>query len=147
MTLFATFHLQDHMFALPAHEVLEIARGCQVRPVPLACNAIDGLINLRGRILTGLDLRQLLGLEASGWTQQNHVLIVEHEQHAYALRVDKVGDILDIDEKSLDTNPGTIPERFTRMTIGAFAHDSGLILLLNAEFILGEMLLSHAGDL
>lgn len=100
-----SFMLEGECFGVDVLQVREVLDRPEVTSVPGSCTACIGVINLRGRILTVLDLRQLLGLSPSD-DMSDHLLVIEHQGRMLGLIVDSVGDVVNLDPDA-DTTPPT----------------------------------------
>jgi purine-binding chemotaxis protein CheW len=96
-----TIRIGSQDFGFPVMQVRDVLGHQRLTPVPLAPHAIAGMLNLRGRIVTAIDLRTRLGLprRAAG-SEATHV-VVESGSELYALVVDSVGDVLHVDEQQV----------------------------------------------
>lgn len=100
-----TFFLDDRMFGFDVLRVQEINRIQQLTPVPLAPPAVRGLINLRGQIVTAIDLRERLGFPAADPNSLPVNIIVPSDEGPVSFLVDEVGDVIDVDDRDFEA-PG-----------------------------------------
>ena len=98
-------------------------------------------MNLRGRIVTAIDLRRSLQLADRPADQPPINLILRADGGSIGLQVDAVGDVLDVDEDDFEPPPGTLRGRLRELITGAYKLDRDLLLVLNTERIVEE---SHA---
>lgn len=127
-----TFALAGDGFGIPAADVRDVLRRQQTTPVPLAPPAIAGLVNLRGRIVTAIDLRRRLGLTPPESTTGFHIL-VEHEGEFYALLVDAVGEVVHVAEDGIEPVPARLDPLWRVLAAGVFQDERGLSVLLDTE--------------
>ena len=147
MSQYSTFHLGDRRFALPILDVREIIHACDLTPVPLASRQVRGLINLRGQIVTILDLAVRLGLEDRQGAEESYVVILDarsvppaREGQGEALAgflVDTIGDVVEADPSLLEPAPANVTEADGRCVQGVLKTGTDLLLLLNLDSILG----------
>ncbi len=104
--LFITFWLADFLFALPVEEVVEINRSLDITPVPQAPSFVSGIINLRGQILTAIDLAQRIGLKRE--KEAHHNVIIGRDEEPLSLLVEQVGDVLEIPVSQIEDPPEVI---------------------------------------
>ncbi len=104
--LFITFWLADFLFALPVEEVVEINRSLDITPVPQAPSYVQGIINLRGQILTAIDLAKRIGLKRE--KEAHHNVIVGRDDEPLSLLVEQVGDVLEIPVSQIEDPPEVI---------------------------------------
>ncbi|MBM3986657.1 MAG: chemotaxis protein CheW [Planctomycetes bacterium] len=133
---FCTFYLGRALFGVEVHKVQEVLRDQVMTPVPLAPDVVRGLINLRGQIVTAIDLRRRLdrGPRENGGRSMNVVL--RTEEGAVSLLVDEIGDVLEIDDSVLERPPenlrGVSRELISR--VAKLEHE--LLLLLDTDKVL-----------
>lgn len=133
---FVTFYVAERQFGVEAAEVREVLRGGEITPVPLSPGSVAGLINLRGKIITAVDLRGRLGLPpAGGGTHVN--VVVGSEEEPVSLVVDAVGDVVDVEEDSFEVPPSTSSAETRALILGAYKLDDGLLLELDLDRVLG----------
>ena len=103
--------------------------------VPLASSVVRGLINLRGQIVTAIDMRARLGLpeRTSGELAMN--VVVRTADGIVSLLVDEIGDVVEVDEKTYERAPETMSPGFRELVPGIYKLDGPLLLLLDAERI------------
>lgn len=103
---FVTFHVGDELLGLRIEDVQEVLTARPIAPVPLASRAVAGFLNLRGQIVTAVDLRRRLGLPARDGDWMNVVVRDGHE--LFSLLVDAVGDVIEVRKGSLVRPPATL---------------------------------------
>jgi len=129
-----TFHVDEHFFGVPVERVQEIITSPQITHVPLAHDAIDGVINLRGQLLVAMDLRRRLGLKAR--EQERHCkvnVVLRTGDSAVAIGVDSIDDVLDLEHGLLDPPPETLPELLRSQLTGVYRLEGRLLLFLDVE--------------
>lgn len=131
-----TIRIGSQDFGFPVMQVRDVLGHQRLTPVPLAPHAIAGLLNLRGRIVTAIDLRTRLGLprRAAG-SEATHV-VVESGSELYALVVDSVGDVLHVDEQQLEAVPASLNPKWRAVAFAVYPMDAGLIVLLDIARLL-----------
>jgi len=130
-----SFRLADMTFGVDAVEVQEIIRIRAVTRVPLADSAVAGLINLRGQIVTAIDLRTRLGLPARATGDRSVNVVIRTEDGVFGLLVDEIGDVVDVDQHSLDPIPETVPAHVRDALHGAIKLADRLLLVLVTDRI------------
>jgi len=105
---FCTFHLDDHLFGVDVLDVQEVIRYQAMTHVPLAPRVVEGLINLRGQIVTAVDLRARLELPSRPEGQLPMNVVVHTEDGPVSFLVDKIGDVLDVSEADYEPVPDTL---------------------------------------
>ena len=128
---FSSFFLNDILFGIPVQNVQEIVGAVTMTPVPLAPRTIKGLINLRGQIVTAIDLRTCLRL-SGGRDRDACVGVIMHVADGYAsLLVDRVGEIVEVDEEAFEPPPETLRGVARELIRGAYKLNGRLLLVLD----------------
>lgn len=130
-----TFLLSEHLFGLDVDCVLEVIRSQPVTQVPLAPESISGLMNLRGQIVTAIDLRLRLGLpEQATAGPQKMSIIVRTIEGPLCFSIDDVGDVLEIAPTDLEALPENMMGTARKMIEGVAKLPSQLLLILRSDF-------------
>ncbi len=133
-----TMTIDGQLYGIPILNVQDIVEPEQITPVPRSPSAIAGVLNLRGRIVTVLDLRKCLGdLSDDGPATQMGVT-VEHKHDLYTLLVDSIGDVRHLPRKDFDKPPVTLAESIRRVCSGIFQLEDDLLVVLDVQKILDE---------
>jgi len=125
---FCTFLLDGHVFGTPVPKVQEVIQNQEMTRVPLAPDVISGLINLRGQIVSAIDLRRRLGLEDRPAGQLPMNVVVRTRDGAVSLLVDEIGDVIEVEEETLESPPETL-QGFAREVVSGVYKLSGRLLL------------------
>jgi len=130
---FATFFVADLFFGVEVTRVQEVLRYQQMTGVPLAPEVIEGLINLRGQIVTAIDMRRRLKLPArtGGETPMN--IVVRTVDGAVSLLVDEIGDVLDVEAATYERPPENLDAAARELIRGVYKLKDRLLLVLDAE--------------
>lgn len=136
--LLATFFVRDSLCALDTSLVQEIIRVGAMTPVPHAPEAVRGVMNLRGRIVTLLDAGVILGLGRSEFTKESRVLILEDRGEFVGLIVDGVGEMVEVDSESREGLPANMPPSQARCFEYLCRSGGKVVGVLNAAFVLDE---------
>src|ERR1700722_20713241 len=105
---YCTFYVAGHYFGLDVLKVQEIIRYQEMTRVPLAHPVVRGLINLRGQIVTAIDLRRRLEMKDRPACQLPVNVVVQTEDGAVSLLVDEIGDVLEVPEMEFERPPETL---------------------------------------
>src|ERR1051326_8869477 len=105
---FCTLYLDDLLFGIEVAKVQEIMRHSETTRVPLAPPVVRGLINLRGQIVTAIDLRRRLGLPERKDAVQLSSIVVHVGERVFSLLVDAIGDVLEVEEAAYEHPPETL---------------------------------------
>jgi purine-binding chemotaxis protein CheW len=133
---YSSFFVDELFFGVEVEKVQEVMSAAAVTLVPLAPPVVRGLINLRGQIVTAIDLRRCLGL-AEQQSEKSFVnLIIYTNDGCASLLVDQVGDVLGVDENDFESIPATLQGRSRELIRGAYKLDGRLLLVLDTEKVM-----------
>lgn len=130
---FCTFFLDHLMFGVELKGVQEVIRELQMTPVPLAPTVVSGLMNLRGQLVTAVDLRRRLELGAAKPGTQPMNVVVRSQDGAVSLLVDEIGDVVEVEEASFERPPETLQGKVRSMILGVHKLDDRLLHVLDIE--------------
>ncbi|MFN8082414.1 MAG: chemotaxis protein CheW [Kineosporiaceae bacterium] len=136
MSQLSTFHVGKYLFGVDVALVQEVVRLNQITPVPLARPEIAGLINLRGAVLTAIDLRARLGLPPADGAKERVNVVVRVDDEPVSLLVDEIGGVLEVSQVPFEATPSTVDEKVRDLLLGAYTLPDRLLLALNAERVL-----------
>ena len=128
---YCTFYVDGHYFGLDVLKVQEIIRYQEMTRVPLAPPVVRGLINLRGQIVTAIDLRRRLELSERPADQVPLNVVVQTDDGAVSLLVDEIGDVLEVPEKLFERPPETLKGTARELIRGAYKLPDRLLLILD----------------
>jgi purine-binding chemotaxis protein CheW len=130
---FCTFYLEKLLFGVELKSVQEVIRSLEMTRVPLAPTVVSGLINLRGQIVTAVDLRRRLELDPAPPGQLAMNVVVRSEDGAVSLLVDEIGDVLEVDQSTFELPPETLRGSVRGMILGVHKLNDRLMLVLDTE--------------
>ena len=130
---FSTFFVGDLFFGVDVLRVQEVLRFQHMTRVPQAPKVIEGLINLRGQIVTAIDMRRRLGLPPRPNEQTPMNMVVRTEDGAVSLLVDEIGDVLDVDSDTYERPPENLDPAARELICGVYKLSDRLLLVLDAE--------------
>ena len=135
-TQFATFFVTDLFFGIDVLNVQEVLRNQEMTRVPLAPAVIEGLINLRGQIVTAIDMRRRLDLPAREGAQASMNVVVRTQEGAVSLLVDEIGDVLEVAADSYEPPPDNLTREQRELIQGIYKLEGRLLLVLDTERVL-----------
>jgi len=127
-----TFTLNDMLFGIEVLFVQEILRPQPMTRVPLAPSVVRGLINLRGQIITAVDLRERLGLPRAPKYLPGMNLVVRLPDETVSFIVDDVGEVLDLPDNQFEDVPVTLQQSIRAVTSGVYKLKDRVLLHLDA---------------
>ena len=133
---FVTIMLAGQLCAVPVAAVRDVLRSQLIAPVPLAPPDVAGNLNLRGRIVTAIDLRCRLCLPQAAPGACPMALVTENEGELYALLVDQVLEVLSPEQDQYEFTPPTMPAVWARFSAGLYRLENALMLVLDLPRLL-----------
>ena len=128
---FCTFFLEGLFFGVEVQKVQEVICYQAMTQVPLAPKVVRGLINLRGQIVTAIDLRRRLELRERESDRLPMNVVVRTDDSAVSLLVDEIGDVLEVDEDTFERPPETIRGVARELIRGVYKLKDQLVLVLD----------------
>jgi purine-binding chemotaxis protein CheW len=132
---FVTVVTAGQLFGLPLDRVRDVFVPRGLSLVPLAPPEVTGLLNLRGRIVTAIDLRRRLGLPALA-EGISIAIGIEERGELYGLIVDRVGDVLTLDRTTYEPNPVNLDQRWAQVCAGVHRLEHELMVVLDVDKVL-----------
>lgn len=133
---YCSFHVGDLFLGIEVERIQEVLRDAVITRVPLAPPEVRGLINLRGQIVTAIDLRRRFGLEDPPTDETGATLILRFDEELVSLVADRAGDVVDVAEEVFEDPPDTLKGERRRLIRGAFKLEDRLLLALDVENVL-----------
>jgi purine-binding chemotaxis protein CheW len=130
---FSTFFVADLFFGVDVLDVQEVLRAQQMTPVPRAPDVIQGLINLRGQIVTAIDMRRRLQLPPQSEDQASMNMVIRSADGAVSLLVDEIGDVLQMEAGSYERPPQNLDPAAREVIRGVYKLKDKLLLILDTE--------------
>lgn len=130
---FVTMTVAGQSFGLPILDVHDIVVPEKITRVPLAAREVAGLINLRGKIVTAIDLREVLRLPPADGGAKRVGVTISHRGETYTLLVDAVGEVIELSAEAFEANPPTLDSRWRHLADGVFRLDQGLLVVLKID--------------
>jgi purine-binding chemotaxis protein CheW len=130
---FATFWLDGHLYGLEVEHVQEVLRAQSLTRVPQAPPAVAGLLNLRGQVVTAIELRERLGLAPRSAEQSAILIVVRLHGEVVSLLVDTIGDVVDVAGDDFELPPDTLDGAVRDLIRGAYKLHGQLLLALDVH--------------
>lgn len=131
-----TFYVHNYYFGVEVFKVQEVIRYQEMTQIPLADETISGLINLRGQIVTAIDMRKRLGFPDSQTEAKPTNVIVRTDDGAISLLVDDIGDVIDIAKDTFDRPPENLKGGIRMMVQEVCKLEDKLLLILDIDQVL-----------
>ncbi|VAW13784.1 Positive regulator of CheA protein activity (CheW) [hydrothermal vent metagenome] len=133
---YITVFIGGQLFGLPVLSVQDVFMPHSITEVPLSNADIAGVLNLRGRIVTAIDMRRRLDLPPRSEEQNSMAVGIEANGESYGLVIDSVGDVLGLDDTTLEQNPANLDPRWAAVAGGVHRLDGRLMVILDVERVL-----------
>ena len=133
---YVTAMIGGQLFGLPILRVQDVFVPERLTRVPLAPPEVAGVLNLRGRIVTLIDMRSLLGLERRQGREQPMAIGVERAGESYGLLVDSVGEVLKLGDAAREPNPVNLDPRLARVSAGIHRLEGQLLIVVDVDRVL-----------
>jgi purine-binding chemotaxis protein CheW len=136
MTEYVTATVAGQLFGLPIARVQDVFVLDRLTRVPLAAPEIAGVLNLRGRIVTAIDMRRRLGLAPSGEARKRMAIGIEYKGESYGLLIDAIGEVLNLPSGGRDGNPVNLEPQLARVSAGVHRLEDRLLVVLDIDRVL-----------
>lgn len=133
---FVTFRIANQLFGVHVLKVQDILRPEDIAFVPLAPPEVKGSINLRGRIVTVIDVRVRLGLAENENLENNMGVTVEQKNELYTLLVDEIGEVLELNRKDIEPIPSTLDQVWREFAVELYKLETELMVVLDIDKLL-----------
>jgi purine-binding chemotaxis protein CheW len=135
-TGYVTFRIEGQFFGIPVHLVQDVLSRQRLTPIPLAPPEITGAVNLRGRIVTVINLRARLSIPPREGFRPPMNIVVDHRNELYSLWVDSVGDVLSLRPSQIDKSPPNLSSDWQPYVRGVHKLKDELLLILDVPSVL-----------
>jgi purine-binding chemotaxis protein CheW len=136
VTEYVTAVIGDQLFGLPISRVQDVFMPERLTHVPLAQPDIAGVLNLRGRIVTAVDLRGRLGLPRRDAGRPPMAVGIESRGESYGLLIDSVGEVLKLSDATHESNPVNLDAQLASVSAGVHRLDKQLLVILDVDRVL-----------
>lgn len=134
-------NIGGHYFGAPIGNIQDVIQRNPYTPVPLASKNIIGVMNLRGHIVTEIDVAYTLGLdkEINISDKEGYSIVVTRDQEMYSFVFQEVGDVIDVPVSAIEKLPDTVDKSWTDVTAGVYRYGEKLIVLLDFDHIINHI--------
>jgi purine-binding chemotaxis protein CheW len=134
---FITVWIGDQLFGLPILRVQDVFMPNSVTEVPMALRDVAGVLNLRGRIVTAINMRSRLGLPPFDSDRPVMAVGIESGNESYGLIIDSVGDVVSLDTTTFEESPSNLDPRWSNVSSGVHRLEGQLMVVLDVDRVLG----------
>jgi purine-binding chemotaxis protein CheW len=136
ITEYVTATIGGQLFGLPIARVQDVFMPQRLTKVPLASSDVAGVLNLRGRIVTAIDMRARLGLPKDDQARPPMAVGVDIRGESYGLLIDNIGEVLKLPDDGREVNPVNLDPRMAKMAGGVHRLDGQLMVVLDVDRVL-----------
>lgn len=133
---YVTVTIAGQLFGMPISNVEDIFMPQSITPVPLSEPEVEGILNLRGRIVTALNMRKYLNLPRREDGEPSMAVGVQYRGESYGLIIDGVGEVLQLSGDTYENNPTNLDPRWSEISLGVHRLENELMLVLDIERVL-----------
>ena len=134
--MLVTMRVDQQLFGVPVQHVRDVLREQKMTQIPLSPPEISGSINLRGRIVTVINVRARLKLEEKSDDQAQMFVVVEQHNELYSLMVDSVGDVMNILHNQIEKAPANMASNWREVATGIHRLDGELLVIIDPDVLL-----------
>ncbi len=138
LTELSTFYVGDALYGMDILKIQEINKQMEMTSVPQSPDYVKGILNLRGRIVTVIDLSKKLGLAAAGSSEDARNIIIKSQNEQIGLLVDRLGDVVEASWDSVEPPPASLNELQGKLFQGVYKTGNTLVGILDMEEVLRE---------
>jgi purine-binding chemotaxis protein CheW len=133
---YVTMYIEGQLFGIPVLTVQDVLGPQKITRIPLAPREVAGSLNLRGRIVTAIDVRLRLGLPNQGGENKGMSVVVDQGGELYSLMVDQVGEVLSLPAAKFERNPPTLDPMWREFSAGIYRLEDKLLVVLDVGKLL-----------
>ncbi len=133
---FVTAWIAGQLFGLPITRVHDVFEAERITRVPLARPEISGVLNLRGRVVTALDIRRRLGLPPKEDATKQMAIGIDHGGEAYGLLVDSMGEVLKLSADAMDAVPINLQRDWAAISAGVYRLEDRIMVVFDVDRVL-----------
>jgi purine-binding chemotaxis protein CheW len=134
--MYVTMRIDNQLFGIPVKNVRDVLRGQRITHIPLAPREVAGSLNLRGRIVTVIDVRRRLQLAEREAGSPTMFVVVEHKGDLYSLMVDSVGEVLTVSAGAVEKTPANLHGAWKDVATGIYKLSGELLVIIDVKTML-----------
>ncbi|MBL7543084.1 MAG: purine-binding chemotaxis protein CheW [Bdellovibrionaceae bacterium] len=128
---YLTFKLKNEFYGVAIENVREINRVGEITPVPKTPQFIKGVMNLRGKIIPVVNLRERFGLNSEAYTRDTCIIVIDTPQNQIGLIVDSVKEVMTLEDRHIEASPALAGNKTTNFIVGLGKYDDKVIILVD----------------
>ncbi|MEX0724967.1 MAG: chemotaxis protein CheW [Planctomycetaceae bacterium] len=136
---YVSFWLENQLLGIPVNAVQEVLNPQKIARTPLARSEVAGLLNLRGQVVTAVNLRKRMNLPPTEVPVEEHMnVVVRYAGESFSLLVDEVGDVINVSGQTMERVPSTLDAHWKAITSGVFRLEGRLFIIINVEALFSQ---------
>lgn len=144
VTQYVTMRVGESLVGISVHNVQDVIRYQAITAIPLTPAVIAGSLNVRGRIVTAIDMRRRLGMTDYPNLNTIMMVVVEHHHELFALMVDGVGDVLSLTEEERDRIPANMDDAWRGVASGVYKLEEELLVIVDVASVIDHLVKGRA---
>jgi len=134
--MYVTMRVDNQLFGIPVVNVRDVLRQQKITEIPLSAPEIAGSLNLRGRIVTVINLRRRLRLSERENDEKSMFVVVEYRSELYSLMVDSVSEVMTVSDRHIEKSPTNLGGAWKDVTTGIFKLSGELLVIMDVQKLL-----------
>lgn len=134
--MYVTMRIDQQLFGISVKNVRDVLRSQRITQIPLASKEVAGSLNLRGRIVTVINVRRRLNLPEREGDGKNMFVVVEHKGDLYSLMVDSVGEVLSVSSDAIEKTPANLQGSWKEVATGIHKLAGELLVIIDVKTML-----------
>ncbi len=134
--MYVTMRIDQQLFGIPVKNVRDVLRQQHITFIPLSSSEVSGSLNLRGRIVTVINLRRRLRLEEKANDEKSMFVVVEHKGELFSLMVDSVGEVMTVPSHAVEKAPANLGGAWKEVTTGIYKLSGELLVIIDVQSML-----------
>jgi purine-binding chemotaxis protein CheW len=134
--MYVTMRIDNQLFGIPVKNVRDVLRHQKITCIPLSASEVAGSLNLRGRIVTVINLRRRLRLVEKENEDKSMFVVVEHKGELFSLVVDSVGEVMTVPGHMIEKSPANLGGAWKEVTTGIYKLSGELLVIMDVEAML-----------
>ena len=134
--MYVTMRIEDQLFGIPVKNVRDVLRRQKITEIPLSATEVSGSLNLRGRIVTVINLRRRLRLTETENDDKGMFVVVEYKGELFSLMVDSVGEVMTVPSHAIEKTPANLGGAWKEVTTGIYKMSGELLVIIDVQSLL-----------
>ena len=138
---FVTMMIGEQVFGISVTYVMDVLLPQEINATPLARREVLGSLNLRGRVVTAIDIRHSLNIKESVNLKKSIYVVIEYKSELYSLIVDEVHDVINIPVEKVQENPENLNKFWQKISLGIYPVENELVVILDINKVMDDLMI------